>query len=194
MVGAATELRATRKVVDHDSFTLVEAVRDGWWYAALLPTGRLALVYMSDPDLISVKITRTVEGWMGLVRETQSIQERILSGGYRLSELPRVLCAGSSLLHKVVGESWLAAGDAAATYDPLSSQGITSALTSGLQAGRAILAARQEKLKEYGLRMQERYSEYLAYRAAYYSMEDRWTRSAFWQRRSLVSQGAVQGP
>jgi len=104
MVGVATQLPATEKVVDHDSFTLTEAVRDGWWYAALLPTGRLSLVYMSDADLISVKGMRTVEGWMGLVRETQAIRDRVLSYGYRLSEPPRVLCAGSSLLHTVVGE------------------------------------------------------------------------------------------
>ena len=50
----------------------------------------------------------------------------------------RVVAADSSCLEVVEGDGWCAVGDAAAAYDPLSSQGITTALASGAWAGQAI--------------------------------------------------------
>jgi flavin-dependent dehydrogenase len=38
----------------------------------------------------------------------------------------------------VAGDSWLAVGDAASTFDPLSSQGIVKVLRSGVCASYAI--------------------------------------------------------
>lgn len=37
------------------------------------------------------------------------------------------------------GQQWLAVGDAAASYDPLSAQGIIKAISNGIFAGRAII-------------------------------------------------------
>jgi flavin-dependent dehydrogenase len=187
MVGLVLQLCAAPRAVDQDSFTLIEAVEEGWWYAALLPTGRLAVIYMSDADLISARRVRTIEAWTGLLQETQAIRRRVVSSGYQMGEAPRVTCASSSLLNKVVGDSWLAVGDAATTHDPLSCHGITNALSSGLYAARGILAGRKAALEAYALWVQETYGIYLAYRAAYYAMENRWTGSTFWQRRNVVS-------
>jgi flavin-dependent dehydrogenase len=148
---------------------------------------------MSDADLVAVKKILTIERWTGLLRETQIIRDRVLSRGYRLKETPRVVCANSSLLNTLTGESWLAAGDAAATFDPLSSQGIANALASGLHAARAILVSRRWAFEEYGFWMRENYANYLVYRASYYAMEDRWSHSAFWQRRHLVATSGTIG-
>jgi hypothetical protein len=35
-----------------DSFTLVEAIEDGWWYSAILPDLRLVVAFMTDADLL----------------------------------------------------------------------------------------------------------------------------------------------
>src|SRR5882724_6000487 len=35
-----------------DTFTLVEAMPEGWWYSALLADGRLAVAFLSDGDLL----------------------------------------------------------------------------------------------------------------------------------------------
>jgi len=40
---------------DRDCFsrlTMLEAVEDGWWYAAKLPKGQLAVVVASDPQIV----------------------------------------------------------------------------------------------------------------------------------------------
>src|SRR4028118_1738065 len=36
-----------------DTYTLVEAMPDGWWYSALLADGRLAAAFMTDVDLLA---------------------------------------------------------------------------------------------------------------------------------------------
>lgn len=44
----------------------------------------------------------------------------------------------SAILSAVVGEDWLAVGDAASSYDAMSSAGITKALMHGQIAGRVL--------------------------------------------------------
>lgn len=46
----------------------------------------------------------------------------------------RVRPAESSRLDRAAGEDWLAVGDAASAWDPLSSQGVYRALVTGLEA------------------------------------------------------------
>jgi flavin-dependent dehydrogenase len=89
-------------------------------------------------------------------------------------------------MNRVTGSNWLAAGDAAITFDPLSSQGIYHALKSGLLAARAIencLCGDQTALEDYARGTQERFDEYLSMRPVHYGQEQRWSYSAFWQRR-----------
>jgi|KBSSwiStaDraftv2_1062776.scaffolds.fasta_scaffold479824_2 hypothetical protein len=50
----------------------------------------------------------------------------------------RVVTAHSSRLDRVSGDGWLAVDDAAMAFDPLSSQGLTHALASGIRAGEAL--------------------------------------------------------
>ena len=54
------------------------------------------------------------------------------------SSTPVVFAAGSRRLSSVVGDGWIAAGDAAVTFDPLSSQGILTALLTGREAGTTV--------------------------------------------------------
>jgi flavin-dependent dehydrogenase len=185
MVGIALVFAADNPAADRDSLLTVEAVKEGWWYAALLNSGRLVAVYMSDADLISARRMQSVGQWMEALSETHIIGERILSYKYRVAEQALVLNSSSSMC-SMAGGAWLSIGDAAATYDPLSSYGITGALNSGMRAAQAILAARQRALEEYKLRMQDTYADYLARRAAYYRMERRWPNSVFWRRRHAL--------
>lgn len=51
---------------------------------------------------------------------------------------PQVSPASGAWLDPVCGEGWIACGDAALAFDPLSSQGLLGALASGVAAARAI--------------------------------------------------------
>jgi flavin-dependent dehydrogenase len=102
---------------------------------------------------------------------------------------PRVVAANSARLEHFAGAGWLAAGDAGAAFDPLSSQGILSALYSGLKAGRALhshLSGDDAALAGYGGAMAAVYDAYLHNRATFYAAERRWPGSPFWQRRAAA--------
>jgi flavin-dependent dehydrogenase len=168
-------------------FTVTEAVQDGWWYVAPVPNGQLAVGYMSDADLVRGRNLQSVGGWTLLFNQTRAVRELVEAHGYRLLEgAPRLVRAASSVLSVMAGDSWVAVGDAVATHDPLSSQGITSALASGVRAGESIHSSGQRALQEYESWIKEMYAGYMAYRAVYYAMEQRWPNSPFWRRRHGV--------
>jgi len=169
-----------------DSTTLVEATPDGWWYSALLPDGRLATAFFTDPDLAVAHRPATCSGWLALLHATEHTRHRVKAHDYRLVTPPRLVAAGSARLEPVVGDGWLAAGDAAASYDPLSSHGIGSALAGGLHAAaaiRALLAGNNGALPAYAAGVAAAYALYLDLRRAYYADERRWSAAPFWQRR-----------
>jgi flavin-dependent dehydrogenase len=94
--------------------------------------------------------------------------------------------AATSRLDRIAGDGWLAAGDAAAAYDPLSSQGVGSALGAGFYAGHAAadhLAGRGEALPAYLHLLQESYAACLDLQRRHYRRERRWPEAAFWRRR-----------
>jgi flavin-dependent dehydrogenase len=81
---------------------------------------------------------------------------------------------------------WLAAGDAALAFDPLSSQGLYNALYSGMKAGQAIVAALagdDSALARYAGRLEQIRAHYLARRRAVYESEGRWADAEFWRQR-----------
>jgi flavin-dependent dehydrogenase len=99
--------------------------------------------------------------------------------------LPRlpgcVTDASTSWLDRLAGPGWAAAGDAAVAFDPLSSQGIVTALVMGREAGR--LAAGLIEPDEYAEQYRAVLEEHLALREAYYGLERRWPEAVFWRRR-----------
>jgi hypothetical protein len=99
-----------------------------------------------------------------------------------LPRLPgQVTDASTSWLDRICGPGWLAAGDAAVAFDPLSSQGIVTALVMGREAG--LVAAGLVGVEEYDARYRSLRDEHLALRAAYYGLERRWPAAEFWRRR-----------
>ncbi len=71
-------------------------------------------------------------------------------------------------------------------FDPLSSQGILTALFTGLRAGQAIdraLAGDAAGLEGYVCRVDAIDRVYSRHREAYYAAEGRWPDRPFWHRR-----------
>jgi flavin-dependent dehydrogenase len=75
-------------------------------------------------------------------------------------------------------------GDAARTIDPLSSQGISWAIASGLDAASVALAGDVGGAARYEADWDQRFRAYLATRRRYYTSERRWFNAPFWCRRS----------
>jgi len=180
-----------------DSTTLVEAVPEGWWYSALLRDGRLAAAFMTDPDLLGGLDARHKAGWLARLESTTHTRQRAAAVGCRLAGDPMVEAAGTSRLDRIAGEGWVAAGDAAAAYDPLSSHGIGVAIATGAQAARAAAASLRGDAKapaEYAARNVAGFQRYLGMWRAYYADETRWPDSLFWSRRRPAQSEAAPLP
>lgn len=176
---------------DPDSMTLVESARDGWWYTAALPGGERIVVYLTDAGDASARAARTRAGFLRLLNDTRHVRERLRSRRFAPEGAPRIVSADTSRLDRVAGDAWVAAGDAATSFDPLSSQGILTALDSGMRAAESIQSdaeGNRSALDEYVARVDAVYALHTHYKQEYYAMERRWADRPFWRRR----QGATR--
>jgi flavin-dependent dehydrogenase len=165
--------------------TMLEAVEYGWWYAARLPNRRLAVAVASDPKIIKQNALRRRDDFLDHLEKTHHISAE-LAGCRFVDDSQMTSAAPSFVLDQVAGNGWLAVGDAASAYDPISSQGIYKALSDGSRAGEAIAASLHGsdiRLGEYRLSIASRFQQYLANRNFFYGLEQRWPKSDFWTRR-----------
>lgn len=171
---------------DRDARTLIEAAPDGWWYTALVPGGRRVIACLTDADLAVPLSLRERRGFLRLLETTQHVRESLRAGGYLPCAGPTGAPAAGSCLDRFTGEGWLAAGDAALSFDPLSSQGILTALYTGMKAGQALharLSGDRTALDEYAERLQTIREAYRRNHAHVYAAEARWAHCPFWKRR-----------
>ena len=153
-----------------DQRALIEATPEGWWYSARVPDGRLVMTFQCDPR------RSLLSRWPELLAGAPATAAR--AGGP--AESLRVVSANSDRREPVVGEAWLAVGDAGAAHDPITGLGILWALESGIAGAKAILGS---TVDAYAATTVERFDRYLVTRAAYYRTEDRWPDAPFWRRR-----------
>jgi flavin-dependent dehydrogenase len=168
----------------HDPRLLLEATEWGWWYSAVLPGDRLIVAYMTDLDFLPPPLRALDSFWATRLEETVWTRCRVAGAG-ACSSL-RTTPADSRCLGCAAGEKWLAVGDAAMAWDPLSSQGVSNALRSGIAAALAIGEARSgrpDALDEYAAGVARSFEEYRRLRGHYYRQERRWPHSPFWERR-----------
>lgn len=164
--------------------TLVETTEHGWFYLAPLPGGRTALAFMTDGETL-----RTLD-----LLDPASWRRHALAGRH-IGPLVRALPAPQAFrqypIHSRVARlpaiaAWTAAGDAAASFDPVSSLGIGHALSSGIHAGRVAHAYLEQggALGEgYRQSLLDHFQSYAATRRTLYAIEQRWPGAGFWQRR-----------
>ena len=194
----AAERRAPRDggAVDKpaDSTTTVEAVRDGWWYTSPLPGGRRIAAFLTDADLLPARRDRPAPGWWPAAPPPPHIAAL---AGDRLAGAHAITDASTAFLDVVAGDGWLATGDAAVSFDPLSSQGVITALEMGREAGRTAAAllggSGGDPLGDYAERYREVLRVHLAQRGGYYELEDRWPGAPFWARRGSWNQPSAPG-
>lgn len=183
---AVTSLLSPRKPPS-DARTLVEAVAGGWWYSALLPDGKVAAIYLTDADLLPGQQLKTAAGWWEWLSQTRHTRRLLETSGCQVVAGPRLVSAVSSSLTAMSGDSWLAVGDAATSFDPLSSQGMMNALANSIMAAQAILERGDgSAFQQYESNLRRAYREYLAHHRDYYALEQRWPESPFWRRRATA--------
>jgi len=173
---------------DADRFAVVESVPDGWWFTAPTPDGGRLVGFFTDADLsVAGRVSARFGDHLAATRHVSAYARLDRRDGLRahLSK-PHRAAAHTAWLDRVTGPGWVAAGDAAVAFDPLSSQGVLTALYTGLSAGQALarhLRGDEAALAVYAEQVEAARTAYLRERDAVYAQERRWPERAFWDRR-----------
>lgn len=186
LVGVVATLR---NAVRRDERLLLEAFSRGWWYSGLLPNGRAIAVCMTDADFLPHGREALRDFWADCLREAPLTLEAI--GVPEFASELQTVSANTARLEAVSGPGWIAVGDAAVSYDPLSSRGISKALESAVSAAKVVsdwLVDRRDGFVGYGEWREADFASYRQQAAAYYRQVERWPDSAFWRRRQADSE------
>ncbi len=166
------------------SSTLIESFPNGWWYTALANNCRV-VACLTDSDLARELGLKDRDRWLALLGKTCWIQASV--GDCLLQNEVIVRPANSTCLDQICGDNWLAVGDAASAYDPLSAQGITKSLRFGIFAGYAIgdqlTKQKTTGLAKYASLVRQEFEHYRQIHRQYSAQEQRWSQSRFWLRR-----------
>ncbi len=166
-------------------YTFIEAQHNGWWYAAPLTRNRIVSTFMTDADLSDPQMS-DIGYYLVKLKETKIIGGMLNDIVITDNTAPVWQPASTTYLPHRYGPSWLAVGDAAFSYDPLSSYGIISALESGYYAGHAIaehLAGDSDALTAYDWILCNAFTAYKEMYTHQYLLETRWPHETFWKRR-----------
>jgi flavin-dependent dehydrogenase len=167
-----------------DSRTLIEATETGWWYSCLVPERRLIATFMTDPDQFDGFQSRLYDIVDRQLEEAPFTRERIAR--CRCDDGPVAVPSHTYCRSDIAHQCRIAVGDAASTYDPLSSLGIYKAIETGIASAIAVstyINGDQSALINYAMWVRNCFRRYLNFRLSYYMKETRWPRSIFWSRR-----------
>lgn len=170
-VGAFLQFK-DRRILPQEVF--LETVEQGWWYCATLPDQRMTVTLFTDADLVKEQQLQKPENWSKLLSSTKYMGKRAENAFS--NELPWVRNAFSQLTDSSSCTNFLAVGDAAAAFDPISSMGIGFAVSSACNAARAVnyfLEGDSASVESYRYSLKEIFASYKSLCKRYYSMEQR---------------------
>ena len=162
-----------------DLRTYVESAPQGWWYSAPLPQGGMIAMFFTDCDVYSRE---------GIVLGEQLVKGSLTAGRLHCAEAvsSRTVYVTSSCRKTISGDGWLAVGDSASSYDPLSGRGVFKAIRQGTNAAIAVdgfLRGESGILAEYTTLVRSEFEAYVRERRAQYTAETRWKGRLFWDKR-----------
>lgn len=170
---------------------LLETVATGWWYSAPIAPGQAVAVFLTDSDLDKGEAEAAWRAGLASSVQTKQRYQR-----FSFVEKPRRVAADCSLLVPCVGEGWMAVGDAASAFDPLSSRGVGRAASEGAKLGRMLLealaAGEAPPLLTYAEEVGNSFVDHQAKLAGDYRQAHRFAREPFWARR-MSGMGAGGG-
>ncbi len=172
-----------------DTRTLVEASSDGWWYSARLPDGSTLVAAYVLPAR-AAEMRRDPETWTRAMAATRHVSQA--AAGVRFGAGLQAAPAGGVAAGLTSGDGWVACGDAAMAFDPISGQGLLSALITGRDAAMAVAGSLggSGDLASYDAMIARVSALYRGRTEAVYQMEDRWAGHPFWRSHHRHHQAA----
>ena len=162
-------------------FSFIEAVSQGWWYTAPLPGGRVVASLFTLPGCYERKSTPE-ETLLHRLQSNPQLQQMLL---HKKPMHTQFCNASSSVLEQMYAENYAAIGDAALTFDPISSHGMVMAMVSARDATAAYHKFREGDARaftEYDSLLQQTFTQYEQNRRQIYAAEKRWLGETYWKQ------------
>jgi flavin-dependent dehydrogenase len=120
-----------------------------------------------------------------LAKENEQIQSILNQSDENAILFHGVTAANSTKLNQTAGNKWVALGDAAISFDPLSSQGMFNAMACAMQLRNLIVefGFTEQLQQHYSNQIVSIWHRYLQHKDLFYSQEQRWKSHEFWKRR-----------
>ncbi|KAA5533719.1 FAD-dependent monooxygenase [Taibaiella lutea] len=182
---------ATMPDREENRMSTISSAETGWWYSAPLPDNKRVMAMHTDPDLLDPAALKDA-GWFTEAAKANKEMAAIMNAVEGNVDYCGVVTANSTRLNQVAGKQWAAVGDAAMSFDPLSSQGMFNAMAGALQLAELLLKQtsldnpeKTEQIQaEYTIQMDNIWNRYIQHKNLFYTQEQRWKDATFWKRRS----------
>ena len=186
LIGITKYLYPDTTTLINSSHLLVESTPTGWWYTVQIASSTIISTFMTDASFLTKSEISHHAFWNRELANSLHTKARVKD-----TKIPAdvfIKSAHSHMSNQTYGDKWLKVGDAAQSFDPLSSAGILKGLKMGQQAAIAIhdyVAGNTNSFKRYENEIRNQYTEYLELKADYYAKETRWMHESFWYQRNL---------
>ncbi|WP_428740518.1 NAD(P)/FAD-dependent oxidoreductase [Tenacibaculum sp.] len=164
----------------------------GWWYSSVTPNNQRIVAFQTDTDLVNRNTFKHLDTFLPFAKEYKLIQPLIESNKANI-KFHGTTSANSTRLEQVAGKQWIALGDAALSFDPLSSQGMFNAMANAMQVQKLLRNFNfiedldSEKLEQfnavYNHQINQVWNHYIQHKNFFYTTETRWKDAPFWKRR-----------
>lgn len=168
----------------HTGRVHLEAVADGWWYGIGFSDGTVLATFMTDASLIRDYPGTGPALWRDRLGDC-SLLAPLIDGGEWDGRV-RAFDAATQRLDFEAPPGFLAVGDAATAYDPLSSWGITKGIRDGRAGADALARAHggdPDAITGHRAQRRIEFERYRSRQADFYRAEARWPASPFWRAR-----------
>lgn len=176
-----------------NTMSTIAADELGWWYSAVVPDNKRVIAFQTDADLVDRNTFKHVNTFLSFAKQHKLIQP-LIDGNETTVNFHGTVSANSTRLEQVIGKQWIALGDAAMSFDPLSSQGMFNAMANAMQLQKLLInydfikdlnSTKEEHFNRlYENQLQQVWNHYLKHKNFFYSTETRWKEATFWKRRS----------
>ena len=169
-----------------DSRLTIEALEDGWWYTAPLQNNHIVAVYMTDSDLMPRGASARRQFWLDRLAASSAAFKRL--GDKKEPENFQIVDAATQSLSQGCGKNWVAIGDAAMAFDPISAAGMTKALSSGINAADIVISHHRGlafNVQNYQQDVDRKFQDYKVSARTAYAHVTHFPESKFWSRRQV---------
>lgn len=184
-------------IIDNPSANLLSktfAEKNGWWFICPLDVNKIQISYYTDADLVSKSLTSKAEEFQVFIEKNAELRTQI--GVLNLNDFQFLgtYAANTCRLEQFCDRGWVAIGDAAMCFDPLSSQGSFKAMATAMQLTHLLkncdFISNENKTHEtmfqgmFNQQMEKIWLHYKNHQKYYYQLENKRRQSClFWERR-----------